>query len=114
MFYPVAALALVTLYIQIATNFVFVAPDPAEAQWARHTLLFWTEPTTADNAREEILQAIGAGAERARTAWIADDSPVMRWYLRDLSPAENAAGADLIAGMRDAPPGWPVGIRKTF
>jgi uncharacterized protein (TIGR03663 family) len=114
MFYPLAALALATLYIQIATNFVIVAPDPTEAPWARHALLFWSEPTTAAGAREAIQDAIGAGAERARTAWIADDSAVLRWYLRDLRPADTAAGAELIAGTSEAPPGWPIGARRSF
>ncbi len=113
-FYALAALALATMYIQIATNFAIVAPDPTEAPWARHALLFWSEPTTAAGAREAIQDAIGAGAERARSAWIIGNSPVLRWYLRDLRPADTEAGADLIAGTSEAPLGWPIGARSNF
>jgi len=113
-FYPFAALALATLYIQIATNFVIVAPDPTEAPWARHALLFWSEATTANGVREAIQQMVAAGPSPVRSAWIVDDAPVLHWYLRDLSPAETPAGADLIASANQAPAGWPIGARISF
>lgn len=113
-FYPLAALGLATFYVQMTTNFAIIAPDPSEAPWARRALLFWSQPFTAAGAREALRLAVSAGPVPARTVWIANDSPVLRWYLRDLRPAENAAGADLIAGAGEAPAGWPLAERRSF
>ncbi len=113
-FYPLAVLGLATLYVQMAANFVIIAPDPTEAPWARHALLFWSQPATAAGATEALRLAASAGPAPVRTAWIAGDSPVLRWYLRDLRPAENAASADLIAGAGEAPAGWPIADRSSF
>jgi predicted membrane-bound mannosyltransferase len=113
-FYPLAALGLATLCVQMATNFAIVAPDPTEAVWARHALLFWSEPTTAAGAREALQRAVAADPASIKTAWVDSDSSVLRWYLRNLRPAHNAAGADLIAGAGEAPTGWPIGGRSSF
>jgi hypothetical protein len=113
-FYPLAVLGLATLNVQLTTNFAIVAPDPSEAPWARHALLFWSEPATAAGAREALRMVVSAGPAPVRTAWIAGDSPVLRWYLRDLRPAENAADAELIAGLAEAPAGWPIAERSSF
>lgn len=113
-FYPLAVLGLVTLNVQIIANFTIVAPDPGEASWARHALLFWSEPATAAGVREALRTLVSGGPVPVRTAWIAGDSPVIRWYLRDLQSADSAADADLIAGLADAPAGWPIAERNSF
>lgn len=113
-FYPLAVLGLVTLNVQIIANFTIVAPDPSEALWARHALLFWSEPATAAGVRESLRTLISSGPVPVRSTWIAGDAPVLRWYLRDLRPAESAADADLIAGLADAPAGWPIAQRSSF
>jgi hypothetical protein len=93
--YPIAALALLTLYVQLAINFVHVSPDPTEASWSRHMLLFWTDPTTSDLAKEEFSHAQRAVSDRG-TVFFAQPGPVPQWYFRDLKPADSAANADLI------------------
>jgi hypothetical protein len=93
--YPVLALALLTVYVQLATNFVHVAPDPSEASWAHHMLLFWTDPATTMIAEQEFNHDERAVTDRG-TVFFAEDGPVARWYLRDLKPADSAANADLV------------------
>ena len=93
--YPIAALGLLTLYVQLAINFVHFAPDPSEASWAHHMLLYWTEPATTALAEEEFNHAQRAVSDRG-TVFFAEDNPVSRWYLRDLKPADAAANADLV------------------
>jgi hypothetical protein len=113
-FYPLAALALLTIYVQIATNFAVVAPDPGEAPWARHALLFWSEPVTTIGITDALHSLEDAAAVAPKTVWIDSNSAVLKWYLRDLRPAENAARADLIADASKPPPGWRVGNQATF
>ncbi|MBF6568624.1 MAG: hypothetical protein IVW54_07095 [Candidatus Binataceae bacterium] len=113
-FYPLATLALLTFYVQIATNFAVVAPDPSEAPWARHALLFWSEPVTTIGIADALHSLEDAAPITPRTAWIESNSAVLKWYLRDLKPAENAVSADLIAGASKPPPGWRVGNQATF
>ncbi|HUY18260.1 MAG TPA: hypothetical protein VMV15_03455 [Candidatus Binataceae bacterium] len=114
LFYPLAALGIATFYVQMATNFVIVAPAPTEAPWARHALLFWSQPVTAAGATEALARAVTAGGAPATSVWIAADSPVLEWYLRDLRSVHNPADADLIAGATEAPSGWPIAARSSF
>jgi hypothetical protein len=99
--YPILALALLTIYVQFAVNFVHVAPDPSEASWAHHMLLFWSDPATTTIAEQEFNHD-----ERALTGhgtvFLDDQSPVARWYLRDLKPADSAADADLVVSPTSA------------
>ena len=44
--YPIGLLALLTLCVQVANNFIWYAPDASQAPWARIALLYWTEPAT--------------------------------------------------------------------
>ena len=99
--YPVAVLVLLTIYVQLAINFVHFAPDPSEASWAHHMLLYWTEPATTSLAEEEFGHAERAVSDRG-TVFFADDSPVARWYLRDLKPADAATSADLLVAPGSA------------
>src|SRR5579872_5600020 len=99
--YPILALALLTFYVQLATNFVHVAPDPSEASWAHHMLLFWTDPATTTIAEQEFSHDERAVTDRG-TVFFAEDGPVARWYLRDLKPADSAADADLVVAPTSA------------
>ena len=51
--YAIAAAVALTLYVQVATNFVYPAPDTSEAPWRRHALLFWSEPVTSIQTVQE-------------------------------------------------------------
>jgi uncharacterized protein (TIGR03663 family) len=99
--YPIAVLALVTIYVQLAINFVHVAPEPAEASWSRHMLLYWTDPATTTLAKEEFSHAERAVTDRG-TVFLAAQSPVAQWYLRDLKPADAVTNADLIVSPATA------------
>ncbi len=99
--YPIAALVLLTVYVQLTVNFVHLAPDPSEASWSRHLLLYWTDPATTMLAEQEFSHAERAVTERG-TVFLAEQSPVARWYLREMKPADSAGNADLIVSPETA------------
>lgn len=101
--YPLAVLALLTLYLQAANSFVFYAPDASQAPWARTALLFWTAPVTTLQARQECTRVIGQLPARSARVFFADGSPVLRWYLREFAPADNAASASAVVAGAEAP-----------
>jgi uncharacterized protein (TIGR03663 family) len=93
--YPIAVLAILTLYVQIVTSFVYAAPDPTEAPWLRHALLYWSEPFTTYRTRAECRRAEQAAPRDARVFFVRDE-PALQWYLRNLGRADDAASADLM------------------
>jgi predicted membrane-bound mannosyltransferase len=99
--YPLAVLALLTLSVQVANNFIWYAPDASEAPWARTALLFWTEPATTLQTPVECARVTGQLPPHKASAFFASDSPVLRWYLRALAPAATAEGADAIVGSAE-------------
>jgi hypothetical protein len=109
--YPVAVLMILTIYVQLAINFVRVAPDPSEASWSRHLLLFWTNPATTSAATEEFAHASRAVTDRG-TAYLAEESPIARWYLRDLNPADTLANADLVVSPTNSDK--PSNVRESY
>jgi len=110
--YPVAVLVLLTIYVQLATNFVRVAPDPSEASWSRHMLLFWTDdPATTMLAEEEFAHAERAVTDRGKV-FLTEPSPLARWYLRDLKLTDTAADADLVVSPAKAEK--PSDVRESF
>jgi uncharacterized protein (TIGR03663 family) len=96
--YPLALLALLTLYIQVANNFVWYAPDASQAPWARTALLYWTEPATTLQTPVQCARVRGLLPPAGTSAFFATDSPVLRWYLRTLAAAPKADGAAAIVG----------------
>jgi hypothetical protein len=93
--FALAAGIALTLYIQIATNFVYPSPDTSEAPWRRHALLFWAEPATSIRTVKEcerIRNAIAPGAH----AFIPDDVPQLQWYLRDFTQAASPEDANIV------------------
>jgi predicted membrane-bound mannosyltransferase len=96
--YPLAVLALLTLYVQIANNFVWYAPDASQAPWARTALLYWTEPATTLQTPVQCARVMAMLPPAGASAFFATDSPVLRWYLRALAPAAKADGAAVIVG----------------
>ena len=93
--YPLAILALLTIYIQVTVNFVRVAPDSSEASWSRHMILFWSEPATTALARQEFSHAESAIAGRGAVFFV-DQHPVAMWYLSDLPIVDDIANAQII------------------
>jgi uncharacterized protein (TIGR03663 family) len=93
--YPLAMLALLTIYVQVTANFVRVAPDSSEASWSRHMLLFWSDPATSAVARQEFSHAESAVAGRG-SVFFVDQHPVAMWYLRDLPIVDDIANAQVI------------------
>src|SRR6202050_2866979 len=73
--YPLAALALLTIYTQVSVNFVRLAPDSSEAAWSRHMLLFWSDPATTSLTRQEFSHAESAIAVRG-SVFFVDPHPV--------------------------------------
>jgi uncharacterized protein (TIGR03663 family) len=93
--YPIGVLVLLTIYVQLAINFVHVAPEPAEASWSRHMLLYWTDPATTILAEQEFSHAERAVSDRGMV-FLAAQGPVAQWYLRNLKPADSISNADLV------------------
>jgi hypothetical protein len=99
--WPVARIVLgvlpaLTLYVQVLTSFVFPAPDGSEAAWNRRALLFWRAPATTYRARAECRLVVNAMRGEAAGAYVPDDLPAMRWYLRRLAPAADADDAGVV------------------
>ena len=99
--YPLAVLALLTLSVQVANNFIWYAPDASQAPWARTALLYWTEPATTLQTPAECARVLSQAPPHGASAFFATDSPVLRWYLRALAPAATAEGADAIVGSAE-------------
>ena len=114
--YAIAAGVALTLYVQLAVNFVHPAPDTSEAPWRRHALLFWSEPATSIQTVRECRRAGNAVSPAGASAMIPDDNqtPQLRWYLRDFALTDSPAAANIVvtigktqsgalAGNPDAP-----------
>ena len=93
--YVIAAAVALTLYVQIATNFVYPAPDTSEASWRRHALLFWSEPATSIRTVKEcerVRNTVSPGA----SAFIPEDAPQVQWYLRDFTQTGSPEDANIV------------------
>lgn len=114
--YAIAAAVALTLYVQLAINFVHPAPDTSEAPWRRHALLFWSAPTTSIQTVRECERARNSVSPAGASAMIPDENeaPQVRWYLRDLVLSDSPATANIVvtigktqsgalAGNPDAP-----------
>ncbi|HKV54283.1 MAG TPA: hypothetical protein VJN94_06540 [Candidatus Binataceae bacterium] len=91
------ALGIVTIYVQILTNFVYFAPNTSEAPWARHANLYWREAATTLQARDRLDSIRGQFPHAGGSVFNPDPwQPVMRWYLRDFRDTSSANLADLV------------------
>jgi hypothetical protein len=111
--YPIAAIALLTIWVQILTSFTYPAPNPAEPNWARHATLFWVTPATTAGVPEELARLAAELNSAPATVYFAAESPVLRWYLRGLTTVE-PADASLIVGTDVPPAGWLPANRVTL
>jgi hypothetical protein len=115
--WPLAALAAVTLYMQVSSNFIHYAPDASEANWSRHGNLFWdrgatTFQTRADTAEiERELSPVDA-----TVAFDGGEAPALEWYLRALRPAEDKRDAAVRVDLNAIPdgPDPAAGTRYVF
>ena len=112
--YPLAVLALLTLSVQVANNFIWYAPDASQAPWARTALLFWTTPATTLQAPVECARVISQLPPHKARAFFASDSPVLRWYLRGVAPAATAESADAIVGSLEPAALWQAQGLTTY
>ena len=94
--YAIAGVIALTLYVQLAVNFVYPAPDVSEAPWRRHALLFWSDPATSIQTVRECARARSAVPLAGATALVPDDAPQVQWYLRDYSPTASPDGANIV------------------
>ena len=94
--YAIAGVIGLTLYVQLAVNFVYPAPDVSEAPWRRHALLFWSDPATSIQTVRECARARNAVPASGATAMVPDDAPQVQWYLRDYTPTASPDGASIV------------------
>jgi hypothetical protein len=94
--YAIAAVVALTVYVQLAVNFVYPAPDVSEAPWRRHALLFWAEPATSIQTVRECARARSAVLPTGASAMIPDDAPQVQWYLRDFAQAGSPSSANIV------------------
>lgn len=97
--YALAAVAALTIYVQVLTSFAYPAPDTSEAPWNRHTLLFWSEPATAIQTRKECARAENSVSTGGASAMVPADAPEVGWYLRDFARSDSAASASIVATL---------------
>jgi hypothetical protein len=99
-------LALLTLYVQVLSNFVRYAPDASEAGWNRHANVLWGElATTVQTRLYSGLATEGIKPQNATVYFyddFYDDAAALRWYLRDLRPVSDPASASVLVGTAPA------------
>ena len=94
--YAITAAVALTLYVQLATNFIHPAPDTSEAPWRRHALLFWSEPATSIQTVRECARVHNAVSPAGASVMIPDDAPQVQWYLRDFSMTASPDDANVV------------------
>lgn len=109
--YPLAALAALTLYTQALTGFIFAAPNSTEAPWARHALLFWSEPATSQQTPAECAHAAAQVSGADVTVFIPDDAPSIEWYFPSMDRATSPDDATIVVQI--TPPGASANSPRT-
>lgn len=106
--YPLGVLAALTLLVQLASNFVYVAPDPSEAAWARRALLYWSEPQTTLST-VWVTAALAKNAPHGDTTVFFEEGcpAALRWYLRRLTAVERPEDAYVVVDGRGPGHGLP-------
>lgn len=92
-----AILAILTIYVQSLTNFLYYAPDTTEARWNRHAGLYWSGGATTIRAKSECETALERIAQSNITVFHEDQwPPALRWYLRVALPVASVGAARLL------------------
>jgi hypothetical protein len=90
-------LAILTIYVQSLTNFVYYAPDTAEARWDRHASLYWGDGATTTRAKSECSAALEGIAPANMTVYHDGEwPPALRWYLRLARPIASVDAATIV------------------
>jgi hypothetical protein len=93
----IGALGLLTVYVQILTNFVYYAPDIDDAPWARHANLYWGEGATTAQTATQCAAILKQIVPASPSVFYAGEwPPALRWYLRDARPVEFANAASIL------------------
>jgi hypothetical protein len=105
--FPLAVLGLLTLYLQLLSNFVYLAPDASEAQWSQHANLAWREGATTMQAYDHCREITKELAATSATVYFrgpgAAEAPALRWYLRSLAAAHDSDSAAVIVEVGGSP-----------
>ncbi|HYL60769.1 MAG TPA: hypothetical protein VEU51_18025, partial [Candidatus Acidoferrales bacterium] len=108
--WAIAALAALTIWVQLTTSFAFPAPNTNEAAWDRHALLYWQTPATSVQTRRELRRAAAAVASGAgATVSIPEDAPQARWYLREFAAAPSPDTAAIVVTLGSTQAGSAAG-----
>jgi hypothetical protein len=101
-------LVVLTLYMQLLGNFVYYAPDPAEAPWNQHGNLYWRGGATTIRAKSECNAVLERIAPARVTAYHDGQwPPALRWYLRAASPVASFGAATLVVETNPASAALP-------
>jgi len=111
--YAIVAAVALTIYVQLAVNFVHPAPDTSEASWRRRALLFWSEPATSIRTVQECERARNAVSPARASAMIPDDAPQVQWYLRDFTQTDSPAAANIVVTIGKTESGAVAGNPDT-
>jgi 4-amino-4-deoxy-L-arabinose transferase-like glycosyltransferase len=90
------ALAVLTLYLQVLSTFVYYAPDASEPSWNRHASLYWAPLTTTLQTRVYCLGATRGLAPADATVYFRTEAAAPRWYLRSLRIVTDPAIASVV------------------
>ncbi|MGH7933581.1 MAG: hypothetical protein ACREQN_10500 [Candidatus Binataceae bacterium] len=94
--YPLLALAILTVYVQVLANFVHYAPAAGQAPWARQLSLYANAATTLDTPTQCAAAARGITPADATVFFAAETAAPLRWYLRRLRPVAKPGDATMI------------------
>jgi hypothetical protein len=101
------ALGAATVYVQVLSNFIYVAPTANEPPRLRHANLYWRDGATTIEARPYLNSIRRRFPEPGGTVYSNGEwQPALRWYLRDFRPANSAKVADLV--INPNPPAFVV------
>ena len=116
--FPIAVLGLLTIYVQVLSNFVYFAPDASEAQWSSHANLAWRDGATTIQAYDRCHEITRQLAATSASAYFrgpdSSSLPALRWYLRSLPVARNADAAAVVVdagSSENAPPDSDEGVK---
>jgi len=100
--YVIAALMLLTVYVQLIATFVYFAPDASEAPWRRHASLYWRDGAATIQLAErsaEILKLVSPADATVAFIGAGGPAPALHWYLRALRPTASADSATVVVNV---------------
>lgn len=99
---PVYALVILTAYVQVMVNFVYPAPNPGEAAWARHANLYWGDGATTSDTSVRCAAVRKQIPPTDATVFHDGNWPAtLRWYLRSFRPVPSPDHARLVVQTND-------------